>query len=170
MSQWQASDVISHKGTVPICETYFPALTFMHSTCWTNCCGSILTKGSQLSKHFTTFTCTGTWTYSFSMCTCNHCTWHVHQILSLSLYMPYRFHCPDNEPTLDHDVVLSLNDCTQLSVQNYQETLYKVRRWPSWGLHFDTTLGYITNASNTEIRRETPSTSFHIRYRITSNC
>lgn len=41
-----------------------------------------------------------------------------------NIYM-HRFHCPDNEPTLDHDVVLSLNDCTQLSVQNYQETLYK---------------------------------------------
>ncbi|KAL5456902.1 hypothetical protein EMCRGX_G034129 [Ephydatia muelleri] len=42
----------------------------------------------------------------------------------LSPYM-HRFHCPENEPTLDHDVVPTLNDCTQLSVQNYQDMLYK---------------------------------------------
>lgn len=36
-----------------------------------------------------------------------------------------RFHCPDNEPTLDHDIVPIVPDSMQLSVQNYQDILYK---------------------------------------------
>ena len=41
-------------------------------------------------------------------------------------YVPFRFHDPDNEPTMGHDVVPVLNDNVQVSVDQYRSQLYQV--------------------------------------------
>ena len=51
---------------------------------------------------------------------------HVHVILCVcySLFHVIRFHDAQNEPTLDCDVVLHLDDNTQLSVERYRDRVH----------------------------------------------
>ena len=43
------------------------------------------------------------------------------------MYLPCRFHDPDNEPTVGHDVVPVLDDNIQVSTDQYRSQLYQVR-------------------------------------------
>ena len=45
------------------------------------------------------------------------------------MFCPWRFHSPAKEAALTYDVILPVDDAVQLSVVQYRNKLYEVRKW-----------------------------------------